>query len=86
MIDLTWCASAITNEITRATVSVSENASETSNMTQKYAEIYNILCFSLEPPQGVGIVGTVGIVGIEFCCPEPWPTTHSVLVDIWSYS
>ena len=47
---------------------------------------------SLEHPQGVGIVGmvgtvgTVGIVGIEFCCPEPRPTTPSVLVDISSYS
>ena len=38
--------------------------------------------FSLEHPQGVGIVGTVGIVGIEFCRPEPQPTTPSVLVDI----
>ena len=51
--------------------------------------------FSLEHPQGagkVGIVGTVGIigkvgrVGIEYCRPEPRPTTPSVLVDIWSYS
>ena len=50
---------------------------------------------SLEHPQGVGIVGmvgtvgtvgTVGIVGIEFCHPEPRPTTPSVLVDISSYS
>ena len=31
------CASAITNEITIATASVSEYASERSNMTQKYA-------------------------------------------------
>ena len=44
--------------------------------------------FSLEHPQGVGIVGIVGtvgivgIVGIEFCHPEPRPTTPSVLVDI----
>ena len=44
--------------------------------------------FSLEHPQGVGrvgIVGTVGIVGIvgiEFCRPEPRPTTPSVLVDM----
>ena len=44
--------------------------------------------FSLEHPQGVGIVGIVGtvgivgIVGIEFCRPEPRPTTPSVLVDI----
>ena len=48
--------------------------------------------FSLEHPQGVGIVGivgtvgTVGIVGIEFCRSEPQPTTSSVLVDISSYS
>ena len=48
--------------------------------------------FSLEHPQGVGIVGIVGtvgmvgIVGIEFCRPEPRPTTPSVLVDISSYS
>ena len=48
--------------------------------------------FSLEHPQGVGIVGivgtvgTVGIVGIEFYRPEPRPTTPSVLVDMWSYS
>ena len=48
--------------------------------------------FSLEYPQGVGIVGIVGtvrivgIVGIEFCRPEPQPTTSSVLVDILSYS
>jgi hypothetical protein len=32
---------------------------------------------SLEHPQGVGIVGTVGIVGIEFNRPEPRPTTPS---------
>ena len=44
--------------------------------------------FSLEHPQGVGIVGIVGtvgivgIVGIEFCHPKPRPTTSSVLVDI----
>ena len=41
--------------------------------------------FSLEPPQGVGIFGTVeivGIVGIEFSRPEPRPTTPSVLVDM----
>ena len=47
------------------------------------------LGFSLEHPQGVGIVGivgTVGIVGIEFCHPEPRPTIPSVLVDISSYS
>ena len=31
--------------------------------------------FKLEHPQGVGIVGTVGIVGLEFCRPEPRPTT-----------
>ena len=45
--------------------------------------------FSLEHPQGVGIVGTVGIVGIvgiEFCQPEPRPTTPSILVDILCYS
>ena len=48
--------------------------------------------FSLEHPQGVGIVrivgtvGIVGIVGIEFFRPEPRPTTPSVLVDISSYS
>ena len=48
--------------------------------------------FSLEHPQGVGIVGIVGtvgivgIVGIEFYRPEPRPTTPSVLVDISSYS
>ena len=51
--------------------------------------------FSLEHPQGVGmvgivgtvgIVGRVGIVGIEFCHPEPRPTTSSVLVDISCYS
>ena len=48
--------------------------------------------FSLEHPQGVvivgivGTVGTVGIVGIEFCRPEPRPTTPSVLVDISSYA
>ena len=47
---------------------------------------------SLEHPQGVGIVGIVGtvgivgIVGIEFFCPEPRPTTSSVLVDISSFS
>ena len=50
------------------------------------------LGFSLEHPQGVGIVGivgtvgTIGIVGIEFCRPEPRPTTPNVLVDISSYS
>ena len=50
------------------------------------------LGFSLEHPQGVGIVGIVGtvgivvIVGIEFCRPEPRPTTPSDLVDISSYS
>ena len=47
------------------------------------------LGFSLEHPQGVGIVGivgTVGIVGIEFCHPDPRPTNPSVFVDIWSYS
>ena len=47
--------------------------------------------FSLEHPQGVGIVGIVGtvgivgmvgMVGIEFWRPEPRPTTPSVLVDI----
>ena len=48
--------------------------------------------FSLEHPQGVGIVkivgtvGIVGIVGIEFYPPEPRPTTPSVLVDISTYS
>ena len=45
--------------------------------------------FSLEHSQGVGIVGTVGIVGIvgiEFCHPEPQPTTPSVLVGISCYS
>ena len=47
--------------------------------------------FSLEHPQGVGIVGIVGtvgivgIVGIEFCHPKPRPTSPSVLVDISSY-
>ena len=44
--------------------------------------------FSLEHPQGVGIVGIVGtvgivrIVGIEFYRPQPRPITPSVLVDI----
>ena len=44
--------------------------------------------FSLEHPQGVGIVGIVGtvgivgIVGIELCRPKPRPTTPSVLFDI----
>ena len=48
--------------------------------------------FSLEHPQGVGIVGIVGtvgivgIVGIKFYHPEPRPTTPSVLVDISCYS
>ena len=48
--------------------------------------------FSLEHPQGVGIVGIVGtvgivgIVGIEFYHPEHRPTTPSVLVDISCYS
>ena len=48
--------------------------------------------FSLEHPQGLGIVGIVGtvgivgIVGIEFCRPEPRPTAPSVLVDISCYS
>ena len=46
----------------------------------------NVFGFSLEYPQGVGIVGTVGIVGIEFYRLEPRPTTHSVLVDISCYS
>ena len=47
-----------------------------------------IMGFSLEHPQGVGIVGIVGtvgivgIVGIEFCRPKPRPITPSVLVDI----
>ena len=47
--------------------------------------------FTLEHPQGVGIVwiagtveivGIVGIVGIECCRPEPRPTNPRVLVDI----
>ena len=48
--------------------------------------------FSLEHPQGVGIigivgtVGIVGIVGIKFYRPEPRPTTPSLLVDISCYS
>ena len=48
-----------------------------------------MLGLSIEHPQGVGIVGTVwiaGIVGIEFCRPEPRQTTPCVLVDISSYS
>ena len=44
---------------------------------------WNSKGFSLEHPQGVGIVG---IVGIEFCHPEPRPTPLSVLVDISCYS
>ena len=46
------------------------------------------LGFSLEHPQGVGIVrivGTIGIVeivGIEFCRTKPRPTTPSILVEV----
>ena len=62
--------------------------------TFKYTRVHSgsLRGFSLEHPQGVGIVGivgtvgTVGISGIEFCCPEPQPTTPSILVDISSYS
>ena len=48
--------------------------------------------FNLENPLGVGIVGIVGtvglvgMVGIEFCRPEPRPTTPSIWVNISSYS
>ena len=55
----------------------------------EYFSVLSVFVFMfLEHPQGVGIVGivgtigTVGIVGIEFCRPEPQPTTPSVLVDI----
>ena len=57
-----------------------------TNFTNRYTG------FSLEHPQGVGIVGIVGtvgivgIVGIEFYRPEPRPSTPSVLVDTWRYS
>ena len=39
----------------------------------------------LKHPQGVGIVGTLGLVGkdrIEFCHTEPRPTTPRAFVDI----
>ena len=45
---------------------------------------FDLSGFSLEHPQGVGIVGIVGtvgivgIVGIKFYRPEPRPTTPSV--------
>ena len=64
-----------------------------SSLPERKNRVSSTLCtvfsLSLEHPQGVGIVGTVGIVGIvgiEFCRPEPRPTTPSVWVDISSYS